>query len=282
MAAMRCGEFARAWRISDAVLASRDPTTRDDPRMPYHLRWVWDGRAWRGRHVLVRCYHGLGDTLQFTRLLPLLARDAASVTLEAQPELLPLLREAPGIDRALAFDKAAPLPLSECDIESMELPHALRLLPADIPTPAIRPTPRRAATVGLCWQAGPWDPARSVPAAALVAACAAPGRRLFSLQRGGEAPPGLTAHPFDGSMAVGDTAALIGTLDCVVSVDTMVAHLAGYLGAPTLLLLPAKADWRWLLDTEHSPWYPSMRLIRQRAHGDWTAPLAELRRRLPA
>ncbi len=276
--AMRDGDFARAWRISDAVLAARDPATRDDPNLPYHLRWVWDGRPWRGRHVLVRCYHGLGDTLQFARLVPLLARDAASVTLEAQPELLPVLDHA----QAAGFDPARPLPPSECDIESMELAHALRLRAADIPARVARPMPRRPVTVGLCWQAGPWDPARSVPATTLVAACARPGVRLFSLQRGADAPPGLAAHPHDGSMAVADTAALIGTLDCVVSVDTMVAHLAGSLGAPTLLLLPAEADWRWGRGTDRSPWYPSLRLIRQRVPGDWRQPLAELRRVLSA
>ena len=280
MAAMRDGDFARAWRISDAVLASRDPATRDDPRVPYHLRWVWDGRPWRGRRVLVRCYHGLGDTLQFARLLPLLARDAASVTLEAQLELLPLLRHV----QAVGFDPAHPLPPSECDIELMELPHALRLSPEHIPAPAAKPMPRRPEAIGLCWQAGAWDPARSVPAAALLAACAGPGVRLFGLQRGpgADAAPGLTAHRLDGSMAVADTAALIQSLDCVVSVDTMVAHLAGSLGAPTLLLLPAEADWRWLRGTERSPWYPSMHLLRQSEAGDWTAPLARLRSLLRA
>ena len=279
---MRAGDFARAWRISDAVLASRDPATRDDPRLPYHLRWVWDGRPWRGRQVLVRCYHGLGDTLQFARLLPLLARDAAAVTLEVQPELLPLLRHAPGVASLLAFDTARPSPGAECDIEVMELAHALRLSPADIPVPEPRPMGRHPTRIGLCWQAGAWNPARSVPAAALVGACTKPGVQLFSLQRGAETPPGLTAHPCDGSMAVGDTAALIRTLDCVVSVDTMVAHLAGSLGAPTLLLLPLEADWRWMLGTDRSPWYPSMRLIRQSRSGDWGGPLAELRRILSA
>ncbi len=279
---MRDGDFARAWAISDAVLASRDPATRDDPRQPYHLRWVWDGRPWHGRQVLVRCYHGLGDTLQFVRLLPLLRRDAASVTLEAQSELLALLRDAPGVDRAVAFDPGRPSPPAECDIEVMELPHALRLSPADIPlTPMVAP-PRRREAIGLCWQAGPWNPARSAPAAALAAACTTPGVRLFSLQRGAGADdtPGLTAHPHDGSMAVEDTAALIRTLDLVVSVDTMVAHLAGSLGAPTLLLLQAEADWRWMRGTEHSPWYSSMRLLRQDRAGDWSGPLAALRQAL--
>ena len=282
MTAMQDGDFARAWAISDAVLASRDPATRDDPSQPYHLRWVWDGRPWRGRQVLVRCYHGLGDTLQFARLLPLLRRDAASVTLEVQPELLQLLRDAPGLDRAAPFDPGQPLPPAECDVEVMELPHALRLSPADIPPTPATPAPRHPKTIGLCWQAGPWDPGRSIPAAALAAACRLPGVRLFSLQRGpgAAAARGFASHPHDGSMAVADTAALIRSLDLVVTVDTMVAHLAGSLGAPTLLLLQAAADWRWLRATERSPWYCSMRLLRQVRAGDWSGPLATLRESL--
>src|SRR5690242_16871168 len=99
MAAMRRGDFAAAWRINDAVLAARDPRGRDDPRLPYHLRWVWDGRSVWDRHVLVRCYHGLGDTLQFARYLPALRARARSVTLECQPPLLPLLASLPAVDR---------------------------------------------------------------------------------------------------------------------------------------------------------------------------------------
>ncbi len=90
-AAMRRGDFTAAWRISDAVLATRDPATRDDPGLPYHLRWVWDGAPLDGRDVLVRCYHGLGDTIQFARYLAPLRARAARVTLEAPPELRALL-----------------------------------------------------------------------------------------------------------------------------------------------------------------------------------------------
>lgn len=278
---MRDGEFARAWALSDAVLAARDPATRDDPTQPYHLRWVWDGRSWFGREVLVRCYHGLGDTLNFVRLLPLLRREAAAITLEVQPELAGLLRHAPGADRVVPFDVAHPLPPAECDIEIMELPHALRLDPQAIPAAPVRPAASRGA-IGLCWQAGNWDPARSIDAALLAGACAAPGLRLFSLQRGpaAEAATAVFANPHDRSMDVEDTVALIRTLDLVVSVDTMVAHLAGTLGTPTLLLLHAAADWRWMRATTRSPWYASVRLLRQRRAGDWSGPLAELRRLL--
>ena len=76
-AAMRSGAYERAWDMALASLVARDPATRDDPALPYHLRWVWSGEPVDGRDVLVRCYHGLGDTLQFARFLPLLAARAA-------------------------------------------------------------------------------------------------------------------------------------------------------------------------------------------------------------
>ncbi len=108
---MRNQDFAGAWAISDAVLAMRDPAGRDDPSLPYHLRWVWDGTPPHGRDVLVRCYHGLGDTLQFARFLPALRARAARVTVEAQRELCPLLAQLPGVDRlapGLLVDALAP------------------------------------------------------------------------------------------------------------------------------------------------------------------------------
>ena len=280
---MRAGAFDAAWAISDAVLAARDPATRDDPALPYHLRWVWDGRGLEGRRVLVRCYHGLGDTLQFCRYLPALRQRAAHVTLEAQPELLPLLRHLPGPDRLIPFRPDAPAPASECDIEVMELAHALRLTPQGAPYLSADPLPRPAEglLVGLCWQAGGWDPGRSVPLHALAPLGQAPGVRLISLQRG----PGMTelggagAPPVldlkDRSADVAAVARLLAALDLVVTVDTMVAHLAGALGRPTWVLLQAEADWRWMTG-RRSHWYGSVRLYRQDRPGEWEGPLAQM------
>ncbi len=138
-AAMRRGDIATALRIGDAALAARDPLTRDDPALPYHLRWVWDGRPVAGRRVLVRCYHGLGDTLQFSRLLAPLRRIAARVTVEFPAPLLPLLGGL--ADAAVAFDPANPLPPDEVDVEIMELGHALRLDVAAVPPPSLTVEP---------------------------------------------------------------------------------------------------------------------------------------------
>lgn len=286
-AATRRGDFQAAWATSDAVLAARDAATRDDPRLPYHLRWVWDGRPFDGRRVLVRCYHGLGDTLQFARYLPALRRRAAFVTLEAQPELLDMLVSLPGPDRVRPFRVADPAPPSECDIEIMELAHALRAGPMGEAVPYLSVSPGRVArararigagpAIGLCWQAGGWDPDRSVPLARLTPILA--GRRLVSLQRGpaaGEACAPAFLNPGDRSTDVAETAALIAAVELVITVDTMVAHLAGALGRPVWLLLKRDADWRWGEDRAGSPWYPTMRLFRQRRAGDWDAPLDAL------
>ena len=288
---MRAGAFDQAWAISDAVLGARDPAKRDDPALPYHLRWVWDGQPLDGRQVLVRCYHGLGDTLQFVRYLPLLRARAAGLTLEAQPELIPLLRILPGPDRLIPFRPDAPAPASECDIEIMELAHALRLAPNGAPylsaEPLARlqafaqPRPAKGLLVGLCWRAGGWDPGRSVPLAALAPLGRIPGVQLVSLQRGPgleelaatDAPPLLDTG--DRSADVAAVARLLATLDLVITVDTMIAHLAGALGRPTWLLLQNEADWRWM-SGQGSRWYDSVRIYRQASPGHWAAPLAEV------
>ena len=288
--AMLSGDFPAAWAVSDAVLAARDPATRDDPRLPYHLRWVWDGRDPTGRQVLVRCYHGLGDTLQFCRFLALLRPRVAGLTLEVQPELLGVLRHLPGPDRLTPFDPARPGPESECDVEIMELPHLLRSVPAPGPYLSAVPLPRPESgrLVGVCWQAGGWNPGRSVPLAMLAPLAALPGIRLVSLQRGpGTAQAGAPGAPplllaDDEGMDVERMARLLATLDLVVTADTMVAHLAGALGRPAWVLLHAEADWRWMAGRTDSPWYSSLRLYRQTSPGDWRAPLAQVRTDLAA
>ena len=267
---MRRGDFASAWAISDALLAARDPVLRDDPTLPYHCRWVWDGRSIRGQHVLVRCYHGLGDTLQFARYLPALRRQCESLTLEVQPELLGL--DFAGPDRIVAFVPEAPLEASACDLEIMELAHALRLRPQEVAPAVLAVAPRASGGIGLCARAGGWDPARSLPDD--LPAPLLEGRAIMLLHPG--LHPGARGCPAQ----IEDTAALIAGLDLVITVDTMVAHLAGTLGRPTWLLLKHQADWRWMDERADSPWYPSMRLFRQPAPGDWGAVVGAVREAL--
>lgn len=276
VAAMRAGRFDAAWAMTERALLAQDPATRDDPALPYHQRWVWDGRPFDGRDVLVRCYHGLGDTIQFARYLAPLAERAGSVTVEAQPELIGLLAQIPGIS-LVPFDVAHPLPPAPCDIEIMELAFALRLAPDAVPLPYLKAERDVAAAgrIGLCPASGSWDVERRIPPDLLADLC-----RDY---------PCLSLVPEPCALPVGNphgcpadiiaTAALIASLRLVITVDTMVAHLAGALGTPTWLLLKAEPDWRWSLGRKSS-WYPSMRLYRQQRAGDWTAVVAELERDL--
>ena len=276
---MRAGNHARAWAIARESLARRDPATRDDPSLPYHLRWVWDGRPFDGRDVLVRCYHGLGDTLQFARFLPLLAQRAASVTVEMQPRLLPLFTGVEGIGRLIPFDVAAPAKPFACDIEIMELPLALRAGPQDAPPLPLRlgPAALPRGSVALCWRAGDWDEGRSIPEALMAPLCRAPAVTLVA------EPTALPVlNPEGCPLDMRRTAELVAEAALVVTVDTMVAHLAGSLGRPTLLLLKHAPDWRWPVEGDRTPWYPTMRVIRQERPGEWTGPIAQARTAIAA
>ncbi|MDB5698698.1 MAG: hypothetical protein JWN69_1502 [Alphaproteobacteria bacterium] len=276
--AMRLGRFDLAWRLAEQALASRDPGTRDDPSLPYDLRWLWDGTCFDAKHVLVRCYHGLGDTLQFARYLPRLAERAASVTVEAQERLCGLLAGLPGIDRLTAFDPASPLPRAECEMEIGEIAFALREPPSQVEPPYLHAAPAAlpAGTIGICYSSGDWDPERSVPAALFRSLCGAGPCITLVPER--TALPVLNPEGCPYDMAA--TASMVAAADLIITVDTMIAHLAGAMGRPTWLLLKADADWRWPAAGKASPWYPSMRLFAQPRPGDWCAVLAQVERAL--
>ncbi|SMP52883.1 hypothetical protein [Novosphingobium panipatense] len=278
--AMRAERYDAAWAIADAVLRSRDPQTRDDPTRPYHERWVWDGEPVDGRDVLVRCYHGLGDTLQFARFLTPLAQRAASVTLETQGRLVPLLRQIPGLSRIVSMDPASPLPRRDCDIEITELDLALRLPPSAASAPYLTTT--RAilpeGTVALCHGAGEWDLSRSIPPELLAPLCgAAPCITLMP-----EETTLDVLNPRGCPLDIMTTASLIAGSSLIVTVDTMVAHLAGALGVPTWLMLKTEPDWRWAPDRKTSAWYPNTRLYVQSRPGDWPSVAEQILRDLDA
>lgn len=278
VSAMRAADYPRAWAMSARDLAGRDPATRDDPRLPYHLRWVWDGRAFDRRDVLVRCYHGLGDTIQFARFLPALAARAASVTVEAPARLCDLIATVDPSIVLVPFDQAHPLPPAACDIEITELPFALRARPEESRFPYLN-APAAAlprGTIGLCHQGGDWDPARSFDPAQFAPIAAA--RRCITLVS--EPSPLPVLNPDGCPFAMEATAALVAACDLVVTVDTMIAHLAGALGRPTWLLLKAEPDWRWNPAVTDTPWYPDMRLFVQQTPGDWAGVIARVVRDL--
>ncbi len=276
---MRARDYAVAWALERQVIAARDAATRDDPSLPYHQRWVWDGRPVDGVDVLVRCYHGLGDTLQFARYLPALARRAGTVTVEAPVRLHPLLAGIAEVSLH-AFDPAHPLKPHSCDIEITELPGALQLTPVDAPTPYLRaaPAPIPPLTIGLCHQAGDWDADRSLPEALLAPLAAR--HRCLTLVAAPSTLPVINPDgcPFD----LAATAALVAGCAAVVTVDTMVAHLAGALGRPAWLLLKHQPDWRWDPARPDSDWYPTLRLRAQPRAGDWATVVASVSRELDA
>ncbi|MFN2446704.1 MAG: ADP-heptose--LPS heptosyltransferase [Vicinamibacterales bacterium] len=277
---MRQGRFGDAWKLSDAALAH----PRGDPRStPRHLQRIWNGAALAGRRVLVRCYHGLGDTIQFVRYAPML-EDALEVTFWVQPQLMQLLQGLEGVDRLLPLHDGSPDIAYDVDVEIMELPHAFRTtletIPARLPDLSAIPVDLPASAqwrVGLAWQAGDWDRARSIPFSAASRLLGVENVAYFPLLprlAAVEAAMFPEAVPADSIMKLAD---LVSALDLVITVDTLVAHLAGALGVRTWLLLRTDPDWRWMLDRTDTPWYPATTLYRQTRPGDWETVIARVK-----
>jgi hypothetical protein len=288
--AMRAGDFSRAWEISDRHL--RERLTRNDPQasLPRHLQSVWDGSPFAGKHVLIRCYHGLGDTVQFIRFAQPLRAMAREVSVWCQPELMPLISTAKGVDSALPLGDQEPSLSYDVDVEIMELAHALRITPADLPgeIPYLHPVCKQTAfadrstfNIGLVWAAGDWDCRRSMKPAMFQALARLSGVKLYSLQRDTRAAD-LAALPIEdiSSPDIEILASRLLSLDLLVSVDTFVAHLAGALGVPVCLLLHADCDWRWQAHGDTTPWYPTVKLFRQNWLGDWQPVVENLRRNI--
>src|SRR5215203_4104695 len=165
---MRRGDFAAAWNISDAL--SRTRRASDQYQLERWRQSIWDGSPVAEKRVLVRCYHGLGDTIQFIRYAALLKQLAAEVIVWAQPSLIPLLRTVKGIDRLLRLHDGVPDVEYDIDVEVTELPYVFRStfasLPADVPYLHVEPAPLprdESFRVGLIWESGDWDRRRSVP-----------------------------------------------------------------------------------------------------------------------
>ena len=296
MAQLALGDFANGWTSYER----RWDTGAFAPSRRGFTSPLWTRvQPVAGKTVLLHGEQGLGDTLQFVRYVPLVAARGATVVLEVQPELLSLLAGFDGAAHVVA--RGTKLPRFDLHCPLMSLPHALGTQPDSIPAavPYIAASEARAQAwerrlpvarprVGLAWAGRTShnnDLNRSIPLAQLAPLLRTCGVQLISLQR--DLRPGddaiLRDHPTIARLAetlvdFADTAALIARLDAVISVDTAVAHLAGALGKPLLLLLPFAADFRWLRGRDDSPWYPSARLLRQPAFGAW----GEVISRVPA
>jgi tetratricopeptide (TPR) repeat protein len=286
LALLQVGEFPDGWREYQWRWR-RDSFT--SPRRDFDAP-LWDGSPLFGRSILVHGEQGLGDTIQFLRYLPMVAGAGGTVFAECQSaSLLPLVRRIPGV--AAAFVMGDQLPPCDLQVPLLSLPFlfgtTLENIPAQVPYLSAPPEQlarwsARAAgpdgfRVGLVWRGKPVpDPFRSCTLEALAPLGAVPGVQFYSLQVGEGAaqaltpPAGLELIDLTGEIRdFGDTAALVATLDLVISVDTSVAHLAAALGKPVWLLLPKAGDYRWLLDREDSPWYPGLRIFRQEHQGEW-------------
>ena len=259
----------------------------------------WDGSPLAGRTILLYWEQGLGDTLQFVRYASLVKERGGSVLVVCQPSLARLLETCPGVDMVIA--EGMLLPHFDVQVPLLSLPEIfqsnLASIPAGIPYLAppqhVHPELEAALAasppilrVGIVWAGNPEhknDRNRSCLLAHFRPLTRVPDVALFSLQKGLRA---VDLHDQTNEFAItdlsqflgdfGDTAAAIARLDLVVTVDTAVAHLAGALGKPVWLLLPFAPDWRWLLEREDSPWYPSMRLFRQTRSDDWIGVIARV------
>ena len=260
LAAMRQGDFESAWRMSDLSLP-----TAGTWHLPRHEQRIWRGQPLEDQRVLIRCYHGLGDTIQFVRFVPLVQRIARHVTLWVQPSLIPLLQTMDNPPELLPLHDGTPECEYDVDVEVMELAHVFRVTPETIPPPPrfhIEPAEGRYP-IGLAWKSGDWDRRRDVPYPLLAQV----GEHI-SLQQDGHP---LARDPLS-------LARLMLACERVITIDSMPAHLAGSLGVETWTLLRKNADWRWMEGRGDSPWYPAMRLFRQRVEGDWDGVIEELLR----
>jgi hypothetical protein len=289
---MREGRFADAWIVYDGVLARAMP---HDCSRPRHQQIVWTGAPLAGKRVLVRCYHGLGDTIQFVRFARALKEIAAEVIVWGQPALLPLLARVAGVDRVEPITDGAPLTPYDADIEIMELPHALRTEPGAVTSlqPYIRPvvpcpeeahamldTCGAALRVGIVWRGGDWDHARNIPLPLIASLAEIPNVRLFSFQPDSAGEAQRIGAVDLGHLNISEITSVLPQLDLVISADTMLAHLAGAMARPTWTLLPSLCDWRWMHTRSDTPWYPTMRLFRQDEPGDWTRVVEKVKREL--
>ena len=283
------------WNLANALLASGD-FTRGFTEYEWRFRRAnrgervtalprWKGEPLAGKTILLTLEQGVGDAIHFVRFAHQLADQGATVVVECHPGLERLIATATGVARtvkagaAVAADFYAPL---------LSVPHILGSTLETIPatTPYLRvpdDTPPfdlgGKLKVGLVWRGNPQhenDQWRSVPLSLLAPLLDVPGITFYSLQVGGGTAD-LQSAPWrervtDLAPRLTDfapTAGAVSALDLVITVDTAVAHLAGALAKPAWLLIAQGNDWRWLHERDDSPWYPSLRLFRQRKHRNW-------------
>jgi tetratricopeptide (TPR) repeat protein len=291
------GEFGEGWEEYEWRLRSPDTKGPPFPTRP------WRGESLAGRRLYVQAEQGFGDTIQFARYLPRLQKRAGSIAFRVPQTLVSLMRESlPGVE---LYGDRAPTAPADCECALLSLGYLLKTRMETIPAnvPYLRPPQEIEAAwrerlgampnlkVGVAWAGRPEhsnDFRRSLALSALEPIFSTEGVSFASLQVGpptaelatrrGRKVADLSPHLKD----YAETAGAIAALDLVIAVDTSVAHLAGALGKPTWVLLPEVNDWRWLLDREDNPWYPTMRLFRPRQGERWPEVIARAAAELKA
>ncbi len=296
------GNYADGWKEYEWrwQKMSAAPYRRTDP-----------SRCWAGgeipdnRRILLYAEQGLGDAVQFIRYVPLVAACGGRVVVECHEELASLFRGIDGVSEV--YSRGESIPPADFESPLLSLPGVFGTTLETVPSVIPYLYPHRSRIdfwrerctggpadkrIGLVWAGNPGhrnDAKRSLHPEYLSALAGTEGVRFFSLQKGekGDArvvlPSGIVVEDLGPALRdVEDTAAVIAHMDLVISVDTVVAHVAGAMGRPVLMLVPFAPDWRWMLGTDRTPWYPTMQLFRQERAGDWGAVIGRIRQWLQA
>ena len=277
-------EYEWRWR-----LPGNKPQQFDKP--------AWSGAALDGRVILLHAEQGAGDSIQFARYALLVAAKGGQVILQCQTPLVSLFEQLKGVEQVIARDD--PLPAFDVHAPLLSLPRIFKTDLDSIPAPDAYLNADAARTkkfaeildstrlnVGIAWAGKPShrnDRNRSAGIEPFIDLLGTPDAAFHSLQVGPRSADlvsngcaGLIRDHSSNISDFADTAALIAALDLVISVDTSVCHLAGALGKPCWVAIPYTPDWRWLMEREDSPWYPSLRLFRQASFGDWPGVFSRL------
>ena len=283
---LQMGRLEQGWPLFEwRKKLDRHPSNRSYPRP------LWSGEQdISGKTLFVYWEQGFGDTIQFCRYAAIAEARGAKVVMEAQPGLRGLLTRLSGSTRIIVPGEEPPEFDFHCPL--LSLPHAFRTTIETIPaTPRYlsaepgaiarwshRLGPRKKPRIGVAWSGSAGhrhDHNRSIDLSRFASLFAADAAWICLQKelRDGDRVPEQLAFVGDALTDFSETAALVETMDLVISVDTSVAHLAAAMGKPTWVLLPYSPDWRWLLDRDDSPWYPTARLFRQQRFGGWSGVL---------
>ena len=299
MTFLLCGRFKEGW----AEYQWRLKTQKVAHSHRYHVP-CWDGSSFVDKRLVVHFEQGFGDNIQFMRYLPMVKRRGGTVICEMLTPLMGLLRGFPGIDELIdAPFGTDPSMKKDLHVPLLELPRifgtTLQTIPNGVPylhadSNKVEHWRQRLTgssfKIGIVWAGEPAhteDKNRSCPLLYFLRLSGIPDVQFIGLQKGdasgqvkdvaGRMSITNLADEFDD---FSDTAAVIENLDLIISVDTAVLHLAGAMGKPVWAILSFSPDWRWMLNRQDSPWYPTMRLFRQSRYGDWDGVFEQMAREL--